>query len=411
LGQGYFGLEGGDSHGGALSAASLTLQILDSRFTRNSSIGGTGGHPSLLGSPSTGGSGGDAIGGAIDLRPGGTSSIHRCVISENTARGGTGGYGKSPGLGAPANGGGLASRFRDLVVTASSLNANQATSGRFGGAGSWTPANYYVTRGGGASIDAGSAVFINSTFSGNHVAQLDFSPDSRGGGLSQNSAGASVRLQFCTLVSNIVTRVVGIGPNTESPRSRGTGLWCPTNATVTLESTVIAANLPGTAGDLVGRVTSTGPNLIGDAREALGLADHDRSGLDPKLGPLSDFGDGLLVHTPLLGSPLLDAATEVTSPATDQLGRPRVSGAAADLGAVEWQVPLAPLSSPRLSLLPSTSAAALRLFILAPAEADLVLEESTDLAAWSERGRYHHGDSVDLPLTPTRGFFRLRRVN
>src|SRR5699024_1093960 len=62
------------------------------------------------------------------------------------------------------------------------------------------------------------------------------------------------------------------------------------------------------------------------------------AGDDPRLGPLAANGGFGRTMLPLAGSPLLDAgATTLGSPATDQRGLARVSGTAADLGAVEVQ--------------------------------------------------------------------------
>jgi len=62
---------------------------------------------------------------------------------------------------------------------------------------------------------------------------------------------------------------------------------------------------------------------------------------DPQLGPLQDDGGLTRTRAPLAGSPVLDVGSPF-SLTTDQRGLPRPSGSAADIGAVEVQVPAAP---------------------------------------------------------------------
>jgi predicted outer membrane repeat protein len=148
---------------------------------------------------------------------------------------------------------------------------------------------------------------------------------------------------------------------------RGEGGGLATNA-VTMSHSVVAQNIGGD----VRRVSSTvaskvtaNYSLIGDnagtnlAEAPLGSPDAKGNliggpvfgAIDPLLGPLADNGGvltlpggaRLLTHTPLAGSPLIDAGDAALeagvgeTPAFDQRGAPfsRVVGARIDIGAVE----------------------------------------------------------------------------
>lgn len=56
---------------------------------------------------------------------------------------------------------------------------------------------------------------------------------------------------------------------------------------------------------------------------------------NPELGPLQDDGGPTQPHLPLPDSPAFDRG-DAHGFDTDQRGQPRVAGAAADIGSVEW---------------------------------------------------------------------------
>ena len=99
---------------------------------------------------------------------------------------------------------------------------------------------------------------------------------------------------------------------------------------VTLQNTVVANNsqFPDTPqrdpANCSGSVTSRGNNLDGDGTCSL-TGPGDLSKVDPKLGPLADYGGPTQTQALLPGSPAIDAGSNVDCPATDQRGfqRPR----------------------------------------------------------------------------------------
>ncbi len=111
---------------------------------------------------------------------------------------------------------------------------------------------------------------------------------------------------------------------------------------VTVQSSIIANN-SASGGDLAADVdTDAGdfPAVTGGNDLFTSVGHILPSPLiidDPQLGPLADNGGPTLTHALLPGSLAIDAGNDVAHLATDQRGRARVSGAAADIGAFEVQ--------------------------------------------------------------------------
>lgn len=157
------------------------------------------------------------------------------------------------------------------------------------------------------------------------------------GNRAGNGGGIYLQSGSCTLVHCTVTG--------NTANFSGGGIY-RTGGVLTLENSVIAGNRSFDTGpDL--RVTASlvtlGNNLIGNNKgsetlfPAATLTGTDTSPLDPVLAPAGRHAGGLSNHCPPLpGSPAIGRALALsTSPATDQLSRPRPSDGSASLGAVE----------------------------------------------------------------------------
>jgi len=109
-----------------------------------------------------------------------------------------------------------------------------------------------------------------------------------------------------------------------------------------VRNTIIARNVSNVGGpDVTGDFDSGGHNLIGVlTADASGFAASDLRGtadapLDPRLGPLRRNGGPTETHALAPDSPALNTGDNAGAPATDQRGRPRISGGVIDIGAYE----------------------------------------------------------------------------
>lgn len=140
--------------------------------------------------------------------------------------------------------------------------------------------------GGGVGAQFADVVLVNTTLSGNSVA------DSQGGAAIRARDNSDVLLLSCTVV-----------PSRQSlPGS--SQLFPDSSSQLRLGNTVVA----GTGG-LSGAIEALGWNLIEDPHDAvlLGEVATVRTGIDPMLTMLGDFGGGILTHLPRPSSPVLDA--------------------------------------------------------------------------------------------------------
>ena len=171
---------------------------------------------------------------------------------------------------------------------------------------------------GGAILNDGSLVVENSTFSGNSGGY---------GGALQCRYLAS--LVHCTFSSNSASYGGAIYNK-----------W----STLTINNSIIAGNTAGGGGgDILSESAAlvlTNANLIQDAvQDASSPPTAGPAPLTnaPLLAALGAYGGPAQTMPPLIGSPAIDAAGVGVLP-TDQRGLPRVIGPAADLGAVEFFV-------------------------------------------------------------------------
>ena len=275
-----------DGCGGAIYNDGF-LVLTASTMASNSASGGSGG----IGSPGCavncpgapypggpGGNGGSGLGGG--LFNAGTAGVVNCTFLGNTCVGGAGGAGGNGGPGI--------------------YHGTPGTAGGNGGAGG----NAF---GGGIY---GAASLTNCTLAFNSV-----SPGAGGlGGQGGHGAPPGIDGQP--------------GANGPSGSTAGGGI-----SSGSLVNTLLATNTPGGNGS--GAITDLGHNLSSDSTcnfTNVGSLNNT----DPKLGPLADNGGPTLTMALLPGSPAIDAGDTAAAPTTDQRGYPRHAGAAADIGAYEY---------------------------------------------------------------------------
>ena len=284
--------------------------------------------------------GGDSLydGGAI--RSTENLTISSSAITGNSTSGGFGG-----------RGGGIYSRFGDLIVTNSSVSGNTG-SGSGGGidhgdgdltiTGSTISGNTASGPGGGIMItfpppfDPQATTITNSTISGNTAG-------SGGGGIY--NAGDLLVLQHSTITDNT------------APDGYGSGVASQGDANTTTEvtHTIIAGNTNSDVDVVSGAINSfvsLGYNLIGTSNsspDALAnfTSTGDQTGVtNPLLGPLSNNGGPTETHALQPTSPAIDAGDLAAVggingvPSLDQRGPPfaRVAQSTIDIGAYELHV-------------------------------------------------------------------------
>jgi predicted outer membrane repeat protein len=273
---------------------------------------------------------GQAFGGA-GISNAGTLIVSSSVISGNIAI--AGGAGGATGAGIYNAG--------TMTVRNSMISGNQAIGNNvvdsFGGGvhnddngtltliGSTVSGNQALGIGGGVGGGIGSSgtlIVSNSTFSGNTASGL-------GGGISSTNATLSN-----STITNNTAGFSGGGAEVEG--------------TFALKNTILAGNVDTNgAPDCEGTVMSQGYNLIGNNHGCtFAGTSTDQQGtagspIDPQLGPLQNNGGATLTHSPLPGSPAIDAGSP-SAPgsgdaceSSDQIGTSRPQGPRCDIGAVE----------------------------------------------------------------------------
>ena len=284
-------------------------------------------------------------GGGVAAGKGGL--IVNTVISNNVA--GTGGVAEFGGSGGQA--GGLATGFVITVIN-SSITGNR--SGR-GGDSTVAVVGGIGGDGGGISNTA-RATFVNVTVSDNQTGEggtgtRESNLGGSGGGI--HNTAAQLIITNCTITGNRTTGNYG---------GSGGGIYSPIFGNGILKNTIVANNLVAKGGardgvgpDLNGNFTSQDYNLLKDISSAsvVGVTTHNITGLDPKLGPLSNNGGRTLTHGLLPGSPAINAGSNanfeedssdldgdgnLTEPTPfDQRGPgfPRILDGTVDMGAFE----------------------------------------------------------------------------
>jgi len=237
-----------------------------------------------------------------------------------------------------SSGGGLFARGLSMKYCEIHDNMSSAPSGYGGGAYVFGVGHDMLidssTFAGNAAYDTGGAFFggavydqdfeiRNSTVSGNAA------HSNAGIAVRQGSEDASTSIYNSTITANVASGYdTGSGV---SVHSRG----------IALESSIISGNFKGTslADDLD---TSYCDHVYGHDNivgVVIGNVPSDtRIGINPLLGPLTNNGGRSRTHALLAGSPAIDAGNNDQNLTDDQRGDsfPRVIGAAADIGAVEF---------------------------------------------------------------------------
>ena len=185
-----------------------------------------------------------------------------------------------------------------------------------------TISDNYAIRFAGGLTQEGDLVLRNSTVSGNRVRDDD------GGGVRVRQS-TSIVIENSTITNN-------------QAGSFGGGLSFIDRALPsTVHSSIIAGNLAGGIDD---DTASTMPlaisgshNIVGWNNALLDLPSDTLAG-DPRLLPLAANGGATRTHALAAGSPAIDAGDNLQALATDQRGAgyPRVTGNAADIGAIEY---------------------------------------------------------------------------
>lgn len=295
------------------------------------------------------------VGGAF--RSTGSESITdltRVVIAGNSAHGRGGGFYSDASA---------IVKLTDFILRGNTTDQqNNESQGR--GGGFWNSGNADVTltrgeisdnqsfgHGGGFyQQDTGSSVALTNVVVSGNYAGVDqngsVTLDTVGGGFWAISGTTRVSLDHVTITGNRVNR---------NGTDAGAGFRVDTGGnTVTMSNSIVYGNFRQAdtaspiADDIDNRTSSnvdfqliaknivgvrTG-NAIGGVATSLIPADPLLGPLIPVVGPAMPGGYALRSHFLNAGSPALDAA-EGPSPATDQRGAVRPSGAAADLGALE----------------------------------------------------------------------------
>lgn len=260
----------------------------------------------------------ESYGGGLTQDGDGAFTISRSTIEDNTSI---------------AEGGGITQEGRaPVTITGSTISGNTADWG--GG----------IAEECCSSSTAPADTLINDTITNNHaIGPAGFNVG--GGGLNLDGDGTVV-IQNSTISAN--TSTVSSGANIYDD---GTD---PVDLTNTIVSGGSPANCAGAdifSTGTHGAGSAAGHNLFSDSTCGSGGGDH--VSVNPKLGPLADYGGLTYTEELTAGSPAINAGTGVGCPATDQRGVARPQGPHCDIGAYEVrQVPFPTITS----LTPSTAA-------------------------------------------------------
>ena len=378
----------GSGGGVVVTSNYSSATLLNDTFSNNSAPSGCG---FLLVTPTASISGVVAqkntcttLGGGGEVS-GGTVTVSGSQFSNNT---GGGLYARAPNTITISNsqftgnyiatyGGGFSSKnAKGISITGSTFSDNTAAKGG-GGVSIITPVGDVVishstidsNQGVGAptsKVSGGGLLFKGHTTSAIYNFGIEYSTISNNTAFSDGGvdiiAGdyTAVSLIDSTIAGNVATNARGGGaismnpPNTLTVESstiaantaQTDGGIFVSNYVATFHDSIVAGNIstsPVTGGpglDVNGSFTANF-SLFGVVEDGAITGDNNLTGVDPKLGPLANYGGGIATMLPLTGSPAIDAGDPgydtSTLPAVDERGLTRVVGTAIDIGAVEVQ--------------------------------------------------------------------------
>jgi hypothetical protein len=361
-GGGQFAIStGGSAAGGAVYNLGGTVQLYSCQFSNNSAAGGAGRRFNVTGASFGGAATGGAIynstgevwivrstlagntdlsgatigsaGGAI-YQAGGNLRIIESSLKTNIVTGGPqifdgAGHGFS---GAPAWGGGVYLAAGTLSLSNSTLAGNKALGGAV--SSDFTTAGFGF--GGGiyslATVQAANSTLVGNLARGGAPKFNNPGPSSAfGGGI--NNAGGSLSLDYVTLNGNAAA--IGAGAQVTNSAALGGNLFS-TNGAATVQSSILA-NAPS-GSNAFAILTDAGYNLSSDGSCSFS-GPGSLNNVDPKLGPLADYGGPTPTAPLLAGSPAIDGGDNSSCLPTDQRGRARPYGAGCDIGAFESSAP------------------------------------------------------------------------
>ena len=397
----------GSGRGGGIYNAGV-VRVENSTFRNNMAVGGKGGRGGVGGqicwvgarntvSSGTSARGGLGSGGAFHDE-GNWINLSAVTLSGNAAIGGSGGEGMpragvlnntvNPGEGADGGdgvGGGIVTFSSNYWVNCT-LAGNRAEGGRSGFGG--------IFNGGGCANFAGNG--------GNAT----------GGGIV---SAYHLSAHYCTIWDNAT--IPGRSTNFVADGglcSGGGSYRLRTNGLATA-ATLVASNHVGLASSIVGNLGSTS-NCVGSIQD-LGYnlgSDHSAgfaaptslNGVDPKLGPLGNYG-GVTETLPLLdASPAIDAGSDTECSCTDQRGQVRPTLLRCDIGAYEY-----PGARYRFAFIGISNGTTVVIRGSGPANASFTLETTIDWEHWesatsatvSPAGTFE----IEAPMDGRQRFYRV----
>jgi hypothetical protein len=427
---------GSAAFGGALYQESGSVTFTNSTLASNEAFG-TDDLPPDQNSPR-----GQAYGGAIATMSG-TTTLERCQIISNFARGGNAPHGSNVG---EAQGGAIYSSatfrasdstfagnqasagvnsFRDgrggaiynlglAELNGCSLVSNLARGSRFS---AWQPgANGPAGHGlGGAIFNAAQLNVTNCTAAlnlaqggdslGYGAAPGGVEGTGAGGGVYNTTNGVFTAVNV-TIASNSVAHGHDWTYVTNNTGFADGANIAVTNGTIWLRNTILA--YPGTNGNAWGTIADAGYNMSSDGSANFnGVTSFNFT--DPLLQGLANNGGPTLTMALSSNSPAVDFGTAVGAPLTDQRGFPRPVGLGFDMGAYELQV--VTIQRPLLTV--TRLSDGLWRSFQAKAGATYVLQNSTNLTNWTDGeiiGPFGNDTQVDRTnnLNADMRFFRLR---
>jgi predicted outer membrane repeat protein len=271
-----------------------------------------------------------ADGGGIFNDGGGTLNASTSTISGNAA----------------GTGGGL---WNASYAAANLTNVTfSGNSGTFGGGGAILnngPNTLYVAKStftgnsaptfkGGGIYSGGSAIVVESTFSGNsagdsggainNVGPMSITNSTFYGNSATNGGGG-----FAAPFGFSSTTITNSTFSGNSSSGTGGGIWNQYPTTLTFQNTIVANSPSG--GNCAGYLVDGGGNLQYPGSDC----GTTITSADPMLGPLQNNGGPTDTMALPAGSPAIDTAQTTSCPATDQRGVSRPQGGGCDVGAYE----------------------------------------------------------------------------